>query len=70
MSKEYETAIYTREHLENARTKGQLIGWVQGAASIGALIMLLNFIGWIPLILISTVLGFAGYKFVTRNKSD
>ena len=70
MSKEYETAIYTREQLDNARTKGQLIGWAQDAASIGAFFMLLNFIGWIPLMLIASVLGFAGYKFITRNKSD
>ena len=68
MSKEYETAIYTREQLENARTKGQLIGWVQGAASIGALILLLNLLGWIPLLIVASLLGFGGYKYATRNK--
>jgi hypothetical protein len=69
MPSKYETAIYTREQLENARTKGQLIGWVQGAASVGLLLFLLQFLGWIPLLVITAVLGYGGYKLVTRKKS-
>lgn len=68
MPHKYETAIFTHEQVENARTKGQLIGWVQGAASIGLLLFLLQFLGWIPLLLVTGLLGFAGYKFVTRKK--
>ena len=69
MPSKYETAIFTREQLENARTKGQLIGWVQGAVSVGVLLFLLQFLGWIPLLLISGLVGFAGYKFITRKKA-
>ena len=67
MPTKYETAVYTREQVDNARTKGQLIGWVQGAASVGILMFLLQFLGWIPLLLIAAVVGFAGYKVITRK---
>lgn len=66
MPSKYETAIYTREQLENARTKGQVIGWVQGGTAVGGLLFLLQFVGWIPLILIASLLAFLGFKFVRR----
>ena len=69
MASEYKTAIYTHEQLENARTKGQIVGWVQGGFAVGALLFLLQFIGWIPLLAIAAVLGFAGYKFATRKRA-
>ena len=68
MASEYKTAIYTREQLDNARTKGQVIGWVQGGVSVGLLLFLLQFIGWIPLIAIASLLAFLGYKFVKRSR--
>ena len=69
MATEYKTAIYTKDQLENARTKGQLVGWAQGGASVAALLFLLKFLGWIPLLAITAILGFVGYKFVTRKKA-
>lgn len=68
MASEYKTAIYTHEQLENARTKGQVIGWVQGGAAVGTLLFLLQFIGWIPLILVASMLAFAGFKVASRKK--
>lgn len=68
MATEYKTAIYTHEQLENARTKGQIVGWVQGGASVGALLFLLQFMGWIPLIAIASLLAFVGFKAVRRKK--
>jgi MFS superfamily sulfate permease-like transporter len=68
MASEYKTAIYTREQLDNARTKGQVIGWVQGGASVGVLLFLLQFLGWIPLVLVAGLLAFLGYKFVKRSR--
>jgi len=67
MASEYQTAIYTREQLDNARTKGQVIGWAQGGVAVGALMFLLQFIGWIPLVLVAGLLAFLGYKFVKRS---
>lgn len=68
MASEYKTAIYTHEQLENARTKGQVIGWVQGGVAVGALLFLLQFVGWIPLIIIASLLAFAGFKIASRKK--
>jgi hypothetical protein len=39
---------YTRTDLENARTKGQLVGWVQAGAVVVGGVLLLKAIGWIP----------------------
>ena len=68
MPSKYETAVYTREQLENARTKGQLIGWAQGAVSVGILLFLLNFLGWIPLLFVGGLVGFGAFRFITRKK--
>ena len=68
MSSKYETALYTREQLDNAKTKGQLVGWAQGGGAVFLLFMLLKFIGWIPLVLIATVLGFGAYKLANRTR--
>ncbi len=68
MASEYQTAIYTKEQLENARTKGQIVGWAQGGLAVGALMFLLQFVGWIPLILIAGLLAFLGFKVANRNK--
>ncbi|MGB1049845.1 MAG: hypothetical protein ACPG3U_09185 [Rhodothermales bacterium] len=68
MATEYKTAIYTHDQLENARTKGQVIGWVQGGAAVGALLFLLQFIGWIPLIAVASLLAFMGFKIASRKK--
>jgi len=68
MATEYKTAIYTHDQLENARTKGQVIGWVQGGVAVGALFFLLQFIGWIPLIAVASLLTFMGFKIASRKK--
>lgn len=54
--------IYTRTDVEDARTKGQLVGWVQGAlVAIGG-IMLLGVIGWIPTLVVAGLITFGLYK--------
>ena len=68
MTRDYQTAIYTKDQLENARTKGQVLGWVQGGLSVGALLFLLQFVGWIPLIAVATLLAFLGFKVAGRSK--
>jgi len=57
--------------LEHAKTKGQVIGWIQGSAVTFIGLFLFKLIGWIPALLILMLLGFLGYKFVKkRNSSD
>ncbi len=70
MADKYETSIYTKRQLDNARIKGQVKGWVQGAVSTFLFLLLLNFLGWIPAILILGLLGFMGYKIFTAGKNS
>jgi len=71
MADKYETSIYTKSQLDNARIKGQVKGWAQGAASTFLLVLLWSFIGaWIPAVIILGLLGFLGYKFSTSRKKS
>ena len=46
---------YSADDLQNARTKGQLVGWLQGGGAVALFVFLLSFIGWIPLLALSVV---------------
>ena len=59
---------YTRTDLENAKTKGQLIGWVQAGAVVLGGALLLKAIGLIPVLLVVGAAAFIGYKVVTRKR--
>ena len=60
--------IYNQEELEIARTKGQVIGWLQGAAVVIVGGVILNMLGWIPTIAIIGVGGFVAYKLISKPK--
>ena len=60
--------IYTEEEIEIARTKGQVIGWIQGAAVIVIGGLVLNMIGWIPALAAVGVVGFIAYKLFSKRK--
>lgn len=57
---------YTKTDLENARTKGQLIGWLQGAGVMFAVMFVVGIIGWIPGILLGAALALGLYKLLKR----
>ena len=61
--------IYSERDVENARTKGQMVGWFQGGAVVVAGLFLLNFVGWIPGLLVVGVVGYFIYKWLTKTKS-
>lgn len=62
--------LYTKSDLEKARTKGQLIGWVQGGAVVLAGALLLSVLGWIPTLLVLGAGGFLLYKLTSSPKRD
>jgi hypothetical protein len=63
-------SVYSDKDLENARTKGQLIGWVQGTA-VGVIgMILLKLVGWIPTVLILGAGGFVLYKLLSGSSKD
>jgi hypothetical protein len=61
---------YTKKDVENARTKGQIFGWVQGGAVAVAGMILLGFIGWIPTVAVLGVGGYAVFRLLTRSRRD
>jgi hypothetical protein len=54
--------VYSKTELEDARTKGQVIGWLQGAGAVIALGLLLSVVGWIPTILAVGGIGYLLYR--------
>ena len=61
---------HTDEDLELARTKGQVIGWVQGGAAVIVGGLVLNLLGWLPAVLVLGAVGWVAYKLVTKAAKD
>lgn len=62
MSRSNLPAQYDQKDLERARLKGQVIGWLQGAAVGVAGMILLKLVGWIPAVAALGVGAFLLYK--------
>jgi hypothetical protein len=60
--------VHTRQELENARTKGQVIGWLQGAGAMLLLGLALKFVGWIPLLVAGGVAVYVAYRLLSGGK--
>lgn len=59
---------YTETELQNARTKGQVVGWVQGGLGMLAGLMVLRIVGWIPALIVVGVIGFLVVKALGSRK--
>lgn len=68
MSEHHELTPATKQELENAKTKGQVIGFAQGVGATVLLGVVLKFLGWIPLLLAGGAVVWIGYKLLTRHK--
>ncbi len=63
--------LYTRKDVDNARTKGELLGFLKGGVVGVVGMLLLGVIGWIPTLAVIGVGGFVVYKvFSGPSKSD
>jgi hypothetical protein len=60
--------LYSKGDVDNARTKGQLIGWVQGAAVAVGGMLLMGVIGWLPTLAIVSVVGYLLYRLLRRSR--
>lgn len=58
--------LYLKTDLENARTKGQVVGWLQGAGGLLVLSVALKFVGLIPLLVIGGVVAFVVVKALKK----
>jgi len=59
--------VYDRTDLERAKTKGQVIGWLQGGAAVLVGAMFLKFVGWIPALAILGIVGYVVYKLLSKT---
>ena len=62
--------LYTKKDVDKARTKGELVGWVKGAALGVSGVLLLGVIGWIPMLAVLGVGGFVLYKLFSASSND
>ena len=62
--------IYDENDVARARRRGKFVGWVQGAgvAILGGIV--LNLLGWIPMIAVAGVVGFVAYKLLSGRSKD
>ena len=54
--------LFTKQDLENARTKGQVAGWIQGGVAVVVGWIVLSLVGWIPLLAIAAVWVYVVYR--------
>ena len=54
--------LYTKKDVDNARTKGELLGLLKGGVVGVVGMLLLGVIGWIPTLAVIGVGGFVVYK--------
>ena len=60
--------LYTHVEVQHARTKGQVVGWIQGGlVAIGGW-WLLGLVGWLPVILLVGVVGIVVAKMLFGRK--
>lgn len=59
--------LFTKQDLENARTKGQVVGWIQGSAVVVGCGIVLGLIGWIPMLAIAAVGGYFVYRVLVGS---
>ena len=62
--------IHTDRDLERAETKGRVIGWLQGGIVVVVGGMILNVVGWIPTLAIVGVVGYVGYKVLSKSSGE
>ena len=59
--------IFSKTDIENARTKGQVVGWLQGGGVVAGGLLLLNFFSWLPGLLLVGGVGYVGYRVFFKS---
>lgn len=59
---------YTDLDLQNARIKGQVVGWLQGGLTTIAALLVLQFVGWIPALVVAGVVAFVAIKLFSGRR--
>lgn len=62
--------VYTEKELTRAKTTSKLVGWMQGAGVVFGGAVLLNLLGWVPVLIGLVAVGWVLYKMVSRPKGE
>jgi hypothetical protein len=62
--------IYTEKDVQRAKTKGKLVGWLQGGGIVLVGAVVWNMLGWIPIVVGGAAVTWVIYKFMTRGSKD
>ena len=68
-SEETGLSLYTEKDLARARSRGKMVGWVQGGVATLVGGMVLQFIGWIPAVMVLGAVAYVLYRFMAGGKS-
>ena len=61
---------YTETDIQSARQKGKVVGWFQAGAVVVVGGIVLNFLSWVPTVLVLGGVTWAGYKWMTRPSKE
>lgn len=65
---EQDLTLYTDEDLQRARSRGKVIGWIQGGVGILAVGLILKLLGWIPTLIVAGVVVYVLYRLLGGGK--
>lgn len=61
---------YTEKELTRAKTSSKVVGWLQGAGVVIGGGILLNLLGWIPVVIGLGAVGWVVFKLMSGPKAD
>lgn len=62
--------IYTERDLAKAKRNAKVVGFVQGGVAVFLVGLVLKFVSWVPIVLGAGLIGYVGYRLLTRGKKD
>jgi hypothetical protein len=60
--------IYTDRDIAKAKRSAKVVGFVQGGLAVFVVGLMLKFVSWVPIVLGASLVGYVGYKLLTREK--
>jgi len=61
---------YDENDLAKARRRGKFVGWMQGAGVVVVGGIVLNLLGWIPLVIGVGAVGYVAYRLLGGSSKD
>lgn len=61
--------VYTEKELTRAKTTSRVVGWLQGGGVVLGGAILLNLMGWIPVVIGLVAVGWVLFKLMSRPKT-